>query len=93
MSGSLKNLALVKVIRPDAGSDEPFVEFLEDFGRVIDALEQDALVSEGNAGINDPGAGGKGQVGQFPGMIEMGVDPQRLSARKAATQLLGEAHR
>jgi hypothetical protein len=93
VAGTLDEIALVQVVRPDPVLDELVDESLLDVEAVVDAREQDRLVAQRDAGSGQLVAG-TGNLGRdLVRMIEVEVHPQRVVLRQHFAQLVVDALR
>ncbi len=80
------------VVGADAVTLEAGAECDHGVGVVVDAAEEDALIGDRDAMLNEKVAGGNGFRGEFARMVELGLDPEALTGGKALDKGCGPAH-
>jgi hypothetical protein len=75
---ALDEIALVEIVGPDAGAQEFLDEDFHDLGIVVHALEQHGLVAERDAGVGEAPERVAHFGGQFPGVVDVDADPERV---------------
>ena len=80
------------IIGPHADALQAAAERDEGLNRVVDPLHKDALVRDGDAGLDEPRAGGGAGRRDLAGVVELGIDPDLSGAPEAARERGGHAH-
>ena len=78
MAQAQARVAVINVVRPHPGANQGVNQFFHYIHAVVDPRQQNALVAQGDARVRQKRAGPAGFVGQFVGMVEMGVAPDRM---------------
>src|SRR3989338_10723220 len=73
----LHGIALVEVVGPDPNFKEAVAKLFHHRHAVIHPFEKHALIIHRNPGPLEPVTGLGGFPGNFPGVVEMGIDPKR----------------
>ena len=86
--GTLDQVALVDVVRPDPDLDQALDELALDVDAVVDAGEQHRLVAQRNAGATEGVAGARELGRDLVGVVDVDVHPQRVVLGEHLAQLL-----
>ena len=76
--GSLGQVGLIDVIRPDTDREELLHEFLHHRRIIVDTLEQNSLAPDRNTGIDEHPDVFPGDFIDFTRVVEVGVDVKRV---------------
>ena len=87
MAGADDRIAMEQVIRADLDAEQAAKEFPHRGQVVVDALEQHAVVVDRHAAAKQAVADPLRLRGDFPGVVEVGLDPNLLGRRQQLDQL------
>jgi hypothetical protein len=91
VSGALHQFGMKDIIGAHVDAQEFLVQLFHDMGVVVDALQEDGLVAQGNAGFGQAAAGGQGIGSNFLGMVENGYSNKGVMFFQHITEVLGDA--
>jgi len=91
VGGTLYPVTLEEIIGPDAHPHQAVYQFPHYFQAIVNAPQQDRLVSYRNACPQKSIAGQSSFLRKFPGVIELGINPDRVITGQGFAQPGGYA--
>lgn len=87
---ALDEVALVEVVGSNATHQEFVNEFLLDFDRVVDLVEEDGLVAHDNTGVGETTEGVADFGGEFVRVVGVDGNEKRVELLKHGTEFRGD---